>query len=189
MSRLAASYSRFRSAPGGAAKYRGSPNTTRTFVGRGRRRPRGQARPLPLTYTGTTAAPLMTASIPTPGFAGLSLSSCSPRVPSGKTSSAPSPSSARSAVRRAAGSAPSRRTGRAPSAWMSRPKSGILNSSAFARNASRRGHTPPTSGGSSRLAWFETTRSGPAAGTRSGWSTSSLNSRRSSTATSGFSVR
>src|SRR5207245_5914135 len=41
-----------------------SPNHTVTRAGRGSLCPRGQARPLPLIYTGTTAAPLRTASIP-----------------------------------------------------------------------------------------------------------------------------
>ena len=66
-----------------------------------RPRQRGAARawprPLPVTYTGTTGAPLSTASIPTPGLASRRTPSA-PRVPSGNTSSARPSSSASSGV-------------------------------------------------------------------------------------------
>src|SRR2546422_6908871 len=49
----------FRSPP---SKRSGGPNATVTFAGRKSRWPRGHARPLPLMYTGTTGAPLLTRS-------------------------------------------------------------------------------------------------------------------------------
>src|SRR5262249_46563406 len=102
------------------------------LAGRGKRRPLGHARPEPLMYAGTTAAPLDTAKRPAPGLADR-ISPSSPRVPSGNTSSAPPSSSTRRAVRRALGSVPSRRIGRALSAWINVRKSGISKSSALAR--------------------------------------------------------
>ena len=68
ISRLATSYWAFRSAPRAASNRSGFPNVTVTLAGRGKRRPFGHARPEPLTYTGTTAAPLDTASNPHPAW-------------------------------------------------------------------------------------------------------------------------
>src|SRR5262249_16825163 len=132
ISRLAVSYRALRSAPGPASNRSGSPKVTVTLAGRGKRRPLGHARPEPLMYAGTTAAPLDTAKRPAPGLADR-ISPSSPRVPSGNTSSAPPSSSTRRAVRRALGSVPSRRIGRALSAWINVRKSGISKSSALAR--------------------------------------------------------
>ena len=155
--RLAVSYRVFLSSPSWRSNRRAGPNRTVTFAGRGRRRPRGQARPLPAMYTGTTGAPLSTASMPAPALAGRN-SPSSPRVPSGNTSRARFSSSMRRAVRKALGSAPSRRSGRAFSCQISRPNSGMRKSSALARKESGRAATPPTSGGSSTLEWFATGR-------------------------------
>ena len=132
-------------------KLSGGPKVTRTLPGRGSARPRGSAAPLPETYTGTTGAPLSTASIPTPGRPWRGGSPSTPRVPSGNTRIArPSCSSASEAFS-ARMSEPSRRTGRALSARISRPKSGMRNSSSLARKKTGRGTEPPTSGGSSTL--------------------------------------
>src|SRR5262249_25418356 len=132
ISRLAISYWALRSAPRSATNRIGLPNVTVTFATRGRRQPLGHAPPEPLTYTGTTAAPLDTARRPAPGLADRT-SPSSPRVPSGNTRSAPPSSSTRRAVRKALGSAPSRRIGRALSAWINVLNRGISKSSALAR--------------------------------------------------------
>src|SRR5262249_49542848 len=163
ISRLAISYRALRSAPRPASNRSGLPKVTVTLAGRGRRRPFGHARPEPLMYTGTTAAPLDTASRPAPGLADR-MSPSSPRVPSGNTRSAPPSSSTRRAVRKALGSAPSRRIGRALSAWINVRNRGISKSSALARYVSWRPDAPPTSGGSRTLEGLATIRTRPRPG-------------------------
>src|SRR6266852_914414 len=121
------------------------------LAGPGQRSPAGQRGPAPRDVHRHHRRPAQHRQHPHPGptFAGR-LALHAPRALGNTRIARPSCSSASEAFS-ARVSEPSRRTGRALSARISRPKSGMRNSSSLAMKKTGRGTEPPTSGGSSTL--------------------------------------
>ena len=130
----------------------------RSFTLRGRIRQPRRTSSDPWTATGRTAAPVSSASRPTPRF-GRPREPERIRVPSGKTTTVPPRSTISRAVSIAVSSDCPRRIGKAPSRESSQPIQRFSNSSTLARNCIRRRHgsSAPITNGSRKLRWLEAT--------------------------------
>ena len=138
----------------------GSPTTTRTRASRGSRVPGRRARTLPTIATGTSGAPVVSASRAAPRCHGRSAEPST--VPWGKIATAAPASRARATAATAATSPRRRSTGIPPSASRTRPTSRFHQSSLFVRKRSGRSIEAPRKNGSESESWFATTITGPA---------------------------
>ncbi len=134
----------------------------RSLTLRGRMRQPRRTCSLPWTAIGSTAAPVSSASRPTPRL-GRPSEPERIRVPSGKMTTVPPRSTTSRAVSIAVSSDWPRRIGKAPSRDRIQPFKGFSNSSTLATNCSRRrqGRKEPITNGSRKLRWLEATISPP----------------------------
>ena len=124
-----------------------------------------RTRSAPITHTGSTVAPVWSASRNAPRL-GVPRPPWRSRVPSGKIASTPPRWSTWRAVSIASGSDSPRRTGKQPRRDTYQPARGRANSSALPMKHTGRdgGNSSPSRNGSRNERWFATTSTGPSAG-------------------------